>query len=81
LLQTLAVDDRIAWTLRFVEGHDLKAAADLVGCSLATIKRRIRRAQRFIEEHFVEGSVASDALDDDDTCDSIIEQGEEEASS
>ncbi|HZO12570.1 MAG TPA: RNA polymerase sigma factor [Polyangiaceae bacterium] len=53
LLQTLAPDDRIAWTLRFVEGHDLKAAADLCDCSLATIKRRIRRAQSYIETHFV----------------------------
>lgn len=53
LLQTLAPDDRIAWTLRFVEGHDLKAAAELCDCSLATIKRRIRRAQSYIESHFV----------------------------
>jgi RNA polymerase sigma-70 factor (ECF subfamily) len=53
LLRTLPADDRIAWTLRFVEGHDLKAAADLADCSLATVKRRIRRAQRYIEMHFV----------------------------
>ncbi len=53
LLQTMSADDRIAWTLRFVEGHDLKATAELSDCSLATVKRRIRRAQRFIEEHFV----------------------------
>ena len=53
LLQTLSADDRIAWTLRFVEGHDLKSAATMAGCSLATIKRRIRRAQRYIEQHFV----------------------------
>jgi RNA polymerase sigma-70 factor (ECF subfamily) len=54
LLQTLPPDDRIAWTLRYVEGHDLKAAAELAGCSLATVKRRIRRAQRFVETHFVD---------------------------
>lgn len=55
LLQTIDPDDRIAWTLRFVEGHDLKEAAELADCSLATIKRRIRRAQSYIESHFVEG--------------------------
>ncbi len=59
LLQTISPDDRIAWTLRFVEGHDLKAAAELSGCSLATIKRRIRRAQSYIESHFVQGGAIS----------------------
>jgi len=54
LLQTLPADDRIAWTLRYVEGHDLKGTADLCDCSLATVKRRIRRAQRYVETHFVD---------------------------
>jgi RNA polymerase sigma-70 factor (ECF subfamily) len=53
LLRTLGIDDRIAWTLRRVEGHDLRTAATLAGCSLATVKRRIERAERYIEEHFV----------------------------
>jgi RNA polymerase sigma-70 factor (ECF subfamily) len=53
LLRTLPADDRIAWTLRYVEGHDLKQAAELADCSLATVKRRIRRAQQYIEEHYV----------------------------
>jgi len=60
LLRTLSADDRIAWTLRYVEGHDLKQAAELADCSLATVKRRIRRAQQYIEEHFVS------AQDEDD---------------
>jgi RNA polymerase sigma-70 factor (ECF subfamily) len=60
LLQTLSANDRIAWTLRFVEGHDLKAAAELCQCSLATIKRRIRRAQRYIEQHFVSQHATAD---------------------
>jgi RNA polymerase sigma-70 factor (ECF subfamily) len=64
LLQTLSPDDRIAWTLRFVEGHDLRAAAELCECSLATIKRRIRRAQDYIETHFV---VAHDPSADDES--------------
>lgn len=53
LLQTLAADDRIAWTLRNVEHHRLEAVAELVGASLATVKRRIARAQQQLEAHFV----------------------------
>ncbi len=53
LLQTMPADDRIAWTLRHVERHRLEAVAELTGCSLATAKRRITRAQRFLRDHFV----------------------------
>jgi RNA polymerase sigma-70 factor, ECF subfamily len=54
LLRTLATDERIAWTLRAVEGHDLETVARLTRCSLATVKRRIGRAQKFLDEHFVD---------------------------
>jgi RNA polymerase sigma-70 factor, ECF subfamily len=54
LLRTLPTDERIAWTLRAVEGHDLDTVARLTGCSLATVKRRITRTQRFLDEHFVD---------------------------
>jgi RNA polymerase sigma-70 factor (ECF subfamily) len=54
LLRTLPTDERIAWTLRCVEGHDLETTARLTSCSLATVKRRITRAQRFLDEHFVD---------------------------
>ena len=53
LLQTMPPDDRIAWTLRNIERHRLEAVAELSGCSLATAKRRIQRAQRFLHDHFV----------------------------
>ncbi len=53
LLRTMPADDRIAWTLRYVERHRLESVADLTDCSLATAKRRIARAQRFIANHFV----------------------------
>lgn len=53
LLQTMPSDDRIAWTLRYIERHRLEAVAELAGCSLATAKRRIQRGQRFLTEHFV----------------------------
>ena len=66
LLRTLSADDRIAWTLRYVEGHDLKQAAELADCSLATVKRRIRRAQQYIEEHFVASQDEHDVTTDED---------------
>lgn len=53
LLQTLPASDRIAWTLRYIERHRLEMVAELMGCSLATAKRRILRAQSFIAAHFV----------------------------
>jgi RNA polymerase sigma-70 factor (ECF subfamily) len=53
LLQTLPASDRIAWTLRFIEKHRLETVAELMSCSLATAKRRILRAQRFLAGHFV----------------------------
>jgi RNA polymerase sigma-70 factor, ECF subfamily len=53
LLQTLPADDRIAWTLRYVDHHRLEVVAQLVDCSLATAKRRILRTQRYLTEHFV----------------------------
>jgi RNA polymerase sigma-70 factor (ECF subfamily) len=66
LLRTLPTDDRIAWTLRAVEGHDLETVARLTDCSLATVKRRISRAQKFLDEHFV-SQEASDAPTPEDS--------------
>jgi len=54
LLRTLPVDDRISWVLRAVEGHELETVARLTACSLATVKRRISRAQQFLDDHFVD---------------------------
>ena len=44
LLDRMPVGPRVAWTLRYVEGHDLDAVAQLCSCSLATAKRRIAAA-------------------------------------
>jgi RNA polymerase sigma-70 factor (ECF subfamily) len=65
LLRTLPTDERIAWVLRCVEGHDLETVARLTSCSLATVKRRIGRAQRFLDDHFVdvEHDAEHDAVD------------------
>ena len=45
VLHTLPANERIAWTLRHLEGETLPAVAELSGCSLATAKRRISAAQ------------------------------------
>jgi RNA polymerase sigma-70 factor (ECF subfamily) len=41
----LPARERVAWTLRHVEGETLEEVALLCGCSLATVKRRIASAQ------------------------------------
>jgi RNA polymerase sigma-70 factor (ECF subfamily) len=62
LLRTLPADDRIAWTLRCVDGHDLETVARMTRCSLATVKRRITRGQRFLDEHFVEADSSAEGM-------------------
>lgn len=52
VLDGLPADLRIAWTLRYIEGEQLEAVAELCGCSLATAKRRIAAAARSLEEAF-----------------------------
>lgn len=43
-LDTLPTEERLAWTLRHLEGEQLERVAELCGCSLATVKRRIAAA-------------------------------------
>jgi RNA polymerase sigma-70 factor (ECF subfamily) len=50
LLDAIPADERIAFALRYVDGMELTEAAAACGCSLATVKRRISRAeQKFVE--------------------------------
>lgn len=51
VLGTLPAGDRIAWSLRCVEGMRLDDVASAIGCSLATAKRRISAAERVIRAH------------------------------
>jgi RNA polymerase sigma-70 factor (ECF subfamily) len=51
-LQTLPADERIAWSLRHVEGCQLTEIESLTEASLATVKRRLARAQKRIQSHF-----------------------------
>jgi RNA polymerase sigma-70 factor (ECF subfamily) len=46
----LSVGERLAWTLRYVEGEQLDAVARICGVSLATAKRRIAAAQGKLEK-------------------------------
>ena len=41
----MPADQRIAFSLRYIEGMSLHEVAEAAGCSLATIKRRLTRAQ------------------------------------
>ena len=54
-LDRLPADERIAWTLRYVEGEKLDRIALLCGCSLATAKRRISRAHDAIRKEVGDG--------------------------
>lgn len=48
-LEELALPLRTAWVLRHVEGHSLDDTAVACGCSLATVKRRIARAEEVVQ--------------------------------
>jgi RNA polymerase sigma-70 factor (ECF subfamily) len=50
LLDRLPVGRRVAWTLRYVEGHELETVARLCNCSLATAKRRIAAAHQALDQ-------------------------------
>ncbi|MBW2732654.1 MAG: sigma-70 family RNA polymerase sigma factor [Deltaproteobacteria bacterium] len=48
VLNRLPVELRLAFTLRYLESHTLPKVAEHLGCSLATAKRRLKKAeQRF----------------------------------
>ncbi len=50
VLTQLSADERVAFSLRFIEGMELKQVAAACDVSLATIKRRLRRAEtRFVD--------------------------------
>jgi RNA polymerase sigma-70 factor (ECF subfamily) len=51
ILKKMRPEDRVAFVLRFIEGVTLEEMAAAMGCSLATAKRRIRRArERFLKK-------------------------------
>jgi RNA polymerase sigma-70 factor (ECF subfamily) len=44
-LEQMNKDERLAWVLRFVEGETLESTAELLGCSVSTVQRRLRSAE------------------------------------
>jgi RNA polymerase sigma-70 factor (ECF subfamily) len=52
ILDGIPANERIAWSLRHIEGEPLESVASLAGCSLATAKRRIAAAAARLEEAF-----------------------------
>lgn len=48
-LDALPAEERVAWTLRHLGGEELEDIATLTGASLATIKRRIARANAVLK--------------------------------
>lgn len=50
VLETLPADERLAFALRFIGGMELTEVAEACRCSLATIKRRLSRAQALFQE-------------------------------
>jgi RNA polymerase sigma-70 factor, ECF subfamily len=49
VLDDMPVEDRLAFGLHHIEGEKMEDVARLCGCSFATAKRRVARAQRLIE--------------------------------
>lgn len=56
-LEKLAPDERNAIVLRHVEGLELAEVAEACGCSLATIKRWLTRAEQQLKAEYEKGAV------------------------
>jgi RNA polymerase sigma-70 factor, ECF subfamily len=52
LVERFSPSERVPWALRYLQGERLEAIAEVTGCSLATVKRRIAVVQAAIEEEF-----------------------------
>jgi RNA polymerase sigma-70 factor (ECF subfamily) len=52
VLASLPTDERLAWSLRYLEGEALEAVASAGRCSLSTAKRRVSAAKKVIDEVF-----------------------------
>jgi RNA polymerase sigma-70 factor (ECF subfamily) len=54
-LERLPANQRIAWTLQQLEGESLERIAEISGCSLAAVKRRIAKAQDALDRELGHG--------------------------
>jgi RNA polymerase sigma-70 factor (ECF subfamily) len=55
VLDDMPIENRLAFSLHTLEGETMEAVAKLCGCSYATAKRRVFRAQRQIAERLSDG--------------------------
>jgi RNA polymerase sigma-70 factor (ECF subfamily) len=55
VLDDMPTEDRLAFSLHTIEGETMNTVAKLCGCSYATAKRRVSRAQRRIAERLSDG--------------------------
>ncbi len=60
-LEALPADERIVFALRFVEGMELTEIAEIASVSLATVKRRLVKAQRLFWDAAREDPLLYDA--------------------
>jgi RNA polymerase sigma-70 factor (ECF subfamily) len=60
VVDAFPADERIAFTLRFVEGMELTEVAEVCQVSLATIKRRLKRAS---DDFYVRGRARAELVD------------------
>lgn len=51
VLDRMRADERVAFALRYIDGMQLEEVAAAARCSLATIKRRLARAERTFTTH------------------------------
>jgi RNA polymerase sigma-70 factor (ECF subfamily) len=52
VLESVPTAERVAWSLRYLEGEPLDVVAATCRCSLATAKRRVSAAKKVIDEVF-----------------------------
>lgn len=50
VLETRPAQEQVAWSLRYLEGESLERVAELMGLSLATVKRRLAAADAVLQE-------------------------------
>jgi RNA polymerase sigma-70 factor (ECF subfamily) len=64
LLDEVSTEDRLAFTLRYLEQFELAEVAESLGVSLATAKRRVARARAFIARRAAHDVILQVALID-----------------
>ena len=63
LIDSLKPEYRIVIILRELEGHSYEEIADLLQCSLGTVKSRISRARIYLKEKIEADRIAEDGVE------------------